>query len=74
MQSEWAPCPANVNKSSDYYECIPALSSVEKKLSKHTRESTQKEYSTYTPGLMLWVIVTKNLIHTAPCEPLCLES
>lgn len=77
MQSKLAPCPANVSKSSDYFECILALSSVtveEKKTSKHTRESTQKEYNTYTPGLKLWVIVTKNLIHTAPCEPLCLES
>lgn len=74
MQSGLAPCPANVNKSSDYYEYILALSSVtvRKNSSKHTRESTQKEYSTYTPGLKLWVTVTKNLIHTAPCEPLCL--
>lgn len=70
------PCPANINKSSDYFEYILALSSVAVKNenSKHTRESTQKEYNTHTPGLKLWVIVSKNLIHTAPCESLCLES
>lgn len=28
VQSKLAPCPANVNKSSDYFECILATSSV----------------------------------------------
>lgn len=73
MQSKLAPCPANANRSSDYSECILSLSSVTEKRKTH-KESTQKEYRTYTPGPKLWVIVTKNLIHTAPCEPLCLES
>lgn len=76
VQSELAPCPANINKSSDYYECILALSSVGKKSLVNTPGKVHRRstVATYTPGLTLWVIVTKNLIHTAPCEPLCLES
>lgn len=76
VQSELAPCPANINKSSDYCECILALSSVGKKSLVNTPGKVHRRstVATYTPGLTLWVIVTKNLIHTAPCEPLCLES